>query len=216
MNLFYCIYFVTGTFSASTLTAYLICYLNNYPFINPAFKDKEKNLIFTEYVRNVPILIVQSSGLMFFISDNIIPYGKHTWFQSFYTLCIYCICIEAIYYAYHRLIHKYFYLHVHQKHHKNFIVYPSDTFHLTEIDDLASIISIGLPAVFINISIVEQFILSYMYITSSYLSHSTLYWSHHSIHHRFMKYNFCILFPIFDIIFDTYKTSDSNKYRLEE
>ena len=210
MNLFYCVYVVSGTFSISTLTAYLICYLNNYPFMNPNLTGPEKTLRLYEYIRNVPILLIQSSGLMYLVSDHIITYGEHTWFQSLYTLCVYCLYIEAIYYTYHRLIHKYGYLYVHKKHHTNVTVYPFDTFFLTEIDDLASIISIGLPVIFIKISKLEQFIILYMYITSSYLSHSDIFWSHHKIHHRFMKHNFCILFPIFDIMFDTYKWSETS------
>ncbi len=208
MNIFYCIGFVTGTFLISTLSAYFICYFNNYPFINPSLTDKEQTLKIKEYVKNVPILIIQSGGLMYLISDNISQYNDHTWFQSFYTLCMYFVYIEAIYYVYHRLIHTYFYLDVHKKHHTNIIVYPFDTFFLTELDDLASIVSIGLPSIFIKISILEQFIILYLYITSSYLSHSNLFWSHHNIHHKLFKYNFCILFPIFDIIFGTYKRLD--------
>ena len=208
MNIFYCISTVTTAFIMSTLSAYFICSYNNYPFINPSLTDEEKNLRINEYTRNVPILIIQSSGLMYLISDNIIKYDEHTLFQSFYTLCMYFLCIEAIYYVYHRLIHKYFYLYVHKKHHTNIIIYPFDTFFLTELDDLASIVSIGLPVLFIKISMIEQFIILYIYITSSYLSHSNLFWSHHYIHHKLFKYNFCILFPIFDIIFGTYKKID--------
>lgn len=208
MNIFYCISTVTTAFIMSTLSAYFICSYNNYPFINPSLTDEEKNLRINEYTRNVPILIIQSSGLMYLISDNIIQYNEHTLFQSFYTLCMYFLCIEAIYYVYHRLIHKYFYLYVHKKHHTNITVYPFDTFLLTELDDLASIVSIGLPVLFIKISMIEQFIILYIYITSSYLSHSNLFWSHHYIHHKLFKYNFCILFPIFDIIFGTYKKID--------
>lgn len=179
-------------------------------FINPSLTDEEKNLRINEYTRNVPILIIQSTSLMYLISDNIIKYDDHTLFQSFYTLCMYFLCIEAIYYVYHRLIHKYFYLYVHKKHHTNITVYPFDTFFLTELDDLASIVSIRLPVLFIKISMIEQFIILYLYITSSYLSHSNLFWSHHYIHHKLFKYNFCILFPIFDIIFGTYKKIDWN------
>jgi sterol desaturase/sphingolipid hydroxylase (fatty acid hydroxylase superfamily) len=210
MNIFYCIGTVTTAFIMSTLSAYFICSYNNYPFINPSLTDEEQNLKINEYTRNVPILIIQSSGLMYLISDNIIKYDEHTLFQSFYTLCMYFLCIEAIYYVYHRLIHKYFYLYVHKKHHTNIIIYPFDTFFLTELDDLASIVSIGLPILFIKISMIEQFIILYLYITSSYLSHSNLFWSHHYIHHKLFKYNFCILFPIFDIIFGTYKKIDWN------
>ena len=205
MNLLISFSVIVSTFSISTLTAFLICYANGYPFINPTFSDEEKMSRINEYTRNVPLLIVQSTGLMYIVSDNIIPYGQHTWFESFYSICLYFTLIEAIYYIYLQFINKYYYANVHNKHHINIIVYPFDSFFLTELDDLASIVSIGLPIVFINISVCEQILILYVYITSSYLSHSELFWSHHSIHHKLLNYNFCILFPIFDVIFGTYR-----------
>lgn len=205
MNIFVSFGVIASTFSISTLTSFLICYMNNYPFINPDLSNQERTTRINEYIRNVPILIFQSTGLMYIVSDNIIPYQQHTWIESVYSIGLYCVLIEAIYYTYHRIIHKYYYKEVHKKHHTNINVYPFDTFFLTELDDLASIFSIGMPIVFINISVYEQILILCMYITSSYLSHSELYWSHHSIHHKLLNYNYCILFPIFDIIFGTYR-----------
>jgi len=205
MNIFISFGVIITTFSISTLTSFAICYVNNYPFINPTFTNEQRITRINDYLRNIPVLIVQSTGLMYIVSDNIIPYGQHNWFESFYSICLYCLFIEANYYVYHRIIHKYYYTTVHKKHHTNIIVYPFDTFFLTDLDDLASIISIGMPIVFINISVYEQIFILYLYITSSYLSHSELYWSHHSIHHKLLNCNYCILFPIFDIIFGTYR-----------
>jgi len=207
MNIFISFGVIVATFSISTITSFFICYANNHPFMNPTFTNEERNSRIKEYIKNVPVLIFQSTGLMYIVSDNIIPYGQHTWFESLYSMFLYCLLIEAIYYIYHRIIHKYYYANVHKKHHTNVIVYPFDTFFLTNLDDLASIISIGMPIVFVNISLCEQIIILYIYITSSYLSHSELYWSHHSIHHKLLNYNYCILFPIFDIIFGTYRGS---------
>jgi len=206
MNILISFGVIVTTFSISTLTSFVIFRVNNYPFINPTFTNEERITRINEYIKNVPLLIFQSTGLMYIVSDNIIPYGKHTWIESLYSICLYCLLIEAIYYIYHRFIHKYYYTNVHKKHHKNIIVYPFDTFFLTDLDDLASIISIGAPIIFINISVYEQIIILYIYITTAYLSHSELYWSHHSIHHKLLNYNYCILFPIFDIIFGTYRS----------
>jgi len=206
MNIFISFGVIISTFSISTLSAFLICYVNNYPFMNPTFSNEERITRINEYLRNVPLLIFQSTGLMYIVSDNIIPYGRNSLVESLYSISLYCFLIEANYYLYHRIIHKYFYTNVHKKHHTNIIVYPFDTFFLTELDDLASIISIGSPIIFINITVYEQILILYIYITSSYLSHSELYWSHHSIHHKLLNYNYCILFPIFDIIFGTYRS----------
>jgi len=206
MNILISFGVIVFTFSISTITAFLICYANNYSFMNPTFSNEKRMTRIKEYIKNVPLLICQSTGLMYIVSDNIIPYGRNNWVESLYSMCLYCLIIEANYYLYHRIIHKYFYANVHKKHHTNVIVYPFDTFYLTSLDDLASIISIGSPIIFINISVYEQIIILYIYITSSYLSHSELYWSHHSIHHKLLNYNYCILFPIFDIIFGTYRS----------
>jgi len=205
MNIVYSFSIIVGSFSLSTITAYFICYFTNYPFINPMYNHNKRIDRIKDFAVNSPLLIAQATGFIYVMSDNIVPYGQHTWLESYYTMALYCVYIEALYYIYHRFIHKYYYVTVHKKHHQNVIVYPFDTFYLTEIDDFASILSIGLPLIFIKISVVEQFIITYMYITSSYLSHSELYWKHHSIHHKLLKYNYCILFPIFDILFGTYK-----------
>jgi sterol desaturase/sphingolipid hydroxylase (fatty acid hydroxylase superfamily) len=206
MNILVSFGVIVSTFTISTITAFLLCYANSYPFINPNFSNKERITRINEYIKNVPVLIFQSTVLMYMVSGNIIPYGQHTWFESLYSMGLYCLLIEANYYVYHRFIHKYYYAIVHKKHHVNVIVYPFDTFFLTDLDDLASIISIGMPIIFVNISVYEQTIILYLYITSSYLSHTELYWSHHSLHHKLLNCNYCILFPIFDIIFGTYRS----------
>jgi sterol desaturase/sphingolipid hydroxylase (fatty acid hydroxylase superfamily) len=206
MNILISFVVIISTFTMSTITSFLICYANNYSFMNPTFSNEKRMTRINEYIRNVPLLVCQSTGLMYIVSDNIIPYGQHTLIESLYSICLYCLLIEANYYMYHRIIHKYFYVNVHKQHHINVIVYPFDTFYLTSLDDLASIVSIGMPIIFINISVYEQIIILYIYITTSYLSHSELYWSHHSIHHKLLNYNYCILFPIFDIIFGTYRS----------
>ena len=206
MNILISFGVIVTAFTISTITSIVIFYANNHPFLNPTFSNEEKIIRTTEYIKNVPILILQSTGFMYIVSDKIIPYGKHSWIESIYSMCLYCCLIEAFYYIYHRFIHKYYYTNVHKKHHKNVIVYPFDTFYLTDLDDLASIISVGLPIIFINISVCEQIIILYIYITSSYLSHSELFWTHHSIHHKLLNYNYCIVFPIFDVLFGTYRS----------
>lgn len=136
---------IIGTFAFSTMTAYFITSLNNHPFINPKFTKEIKLERINEYIKNVPLLFIQSIGLISLASNNIISIENHNLLESIYYISIYCIFIEANYYVYHRFIHKYYYENVHKKHHINVNVYPFDTYYLTSIDDLASIISIGLP-----------------------------------------------------------------------
>jgi len=205
MNLFYSFSIIVGTFSASTITAYCICAYNNFPFVNPKMNHVKRLDRMIDLVKNIPLLLFQSVGFMYMVSDNIIPSDGRNWIDSYETIMIYAAMIEANYYIYHRFIHKYYYVSIHKKHHENIEVYPFDTFHLTNLDDLALVISLGLPIAFIQMTIVEHVLTLYIYITSAYLSHSELFWHHHSAHHRLLHSNFCILFPIFDILFGTYK-----------
>lgn len=89
---------IIGTFAMSTMTAYFICSLNNHPFINPKFTKETQLERINDYIKNVPLLIIQSIGLIYIASNNIIHYGGHTWIESFYYISIYCIFIEANYY----------------------------------------------------------------------------------------------------------------------
>jgi Ca2+/Na+ antiporter len=75
--------------------------------MNPKLTKEEKEMRLNEYIRNVPMLLFQSTTFTYVVSDNIILYGEHTWLQSCYSVALYCFLIEAIYYAYHRFIHKY-------------------------------------------------------------------------------------------------------------
>jgi sterol desaturase/sphingolipid hydroxylase (fatty acid hydroxylase superfamily) len=204
MHVVYSMFMIIGTFSLSTVTAFAICYYNNYDFVNPQFKFSKCLERMFDVGKNVPILLLQSVGFMYVVSDNIIPYGNHSYYESMVTMIKYTLFIEANYYLYHRFIHAYFYS-IHKKHHTNIVVFPFDTFYLSELDDFALVVSLGLPLIFIQVSRLEQFLILYIYITSAYLSHSTLFWNHHDIHHRLLFCNYCILFPVFDIIFGSYK-----------
>lgn len=172
--------------------------------VNPKMKHEKLIDRLFDLSKNIPLLLFQSVSFMYFISDNFIPYGQHSWLESYYTMILYSLMAEANYYVYHRLIHSYYYVEIHKKHHKNVIVYPFDTFYFTQLDDFALITSLGLPVVFVKMSMLEHVFILYVYITCAYLSHSNLFWSHHFIHHRIPHSNFCILFPVFDILFGTY------------
>jgi len=78
MNILISFGVIVTAFSISTITSFMICYVNNYPFINPTFSNEERITRINEYIRNVPLLIFQSTSLMYIVSDNIIPYGQHT------------------------------------------------------------------------------------------------------------------------------------------
>lgn len=205
-NFVYSFSIIMGTFSLSTITSFIILYVNKYPFINTKYKhEKRIDRLFT-ILSHIPLLLLESILFMYIVSDNIVGYDEHTIIQSIHSIVIYCAFIEVNYYLCHKCIDNYYYLDVDKKHpHNNIIVYPFDTFYMTSLHDTTLVISLGLPIFFIEITTIEHFLVLYMYITSAYLSHSTLCWKHHDINDQFIYCNYYVLFPMFDICFGTYK-----------
>jgi len=95
MNFLYSLFFIVGTFSISTITSYMICCYNNYPFVNPRMSELKKFMQIVELVKNIPILLLQSVGFMYLVSDKIIPYGQHSWIESYSSMILYCIFSEG-------------------------------------------------------------------------------------------------------------------------
>ena len=204
-RLYYSACIILHPFILATLTAIAICNYYKYPFISPKYSIEKIAGRLQEMSQSIPILLGQSVLFTFLIYPNIRSNESHHTITMISTIGIYIIMIELNYYVYHRWIHQYYYIAIHKKHHQNVDVYPFDTFFLTYLDDLALILSLGIPIILLPVTFIEQFIVLYLYITCSYLSHSNLFWKHHAIHHTYLNCNFCILFPIFDILCKTYR-----------
>jgi sterol desaturase/sphingolipid hydroxylase (fatty acid hydroxylase superfamily) len=207
MSIFVSLQKIFETFIISSLSAYFICKCINKPFINPIY-SKEKVIEYMKEMAPSTIVILTESTLFHnYISSNVLlPTNAHTGLQSIHYCLLYSCFIELFYYVYHRGVHnKYLYALIHKKHHQNTIVYPFDTFYLGYIDDLSLTGCFQLPFLFIEITEFELFVVLYIYITMSYLSHSNYIYSHHYIHYTYLYCNFCILNPVFDMLFGTYK-----------
>jgi len=195
---------VLGIFLSSTLTAFGICKLYNQPFANPALSNEQIIQRMIDIGKTLTIILGQAVLATAFLWNTMLPMSAHNFPKTFLTIIVFVILIEFFYYIYHRMIHKYFY-EIHKQHHLITDVYPLDTFDFTLLDSLGLVVSIGLPMLLIEVTILEQFIILFIYIVSSYLSHSRQFYDHHYKHHSLRKCNYCIFLPIFDILLDTYK-----------
>jgi sterol desaturase/sphingolipid hydroxylase (fatty acid hydroxylase superfamily) len=196
-----------GVFGCSTLTAYIICNIYNQPFINPKYTTDVITTRIKDGTTTIVSVLTKSFITTSFFIEKIVAVQDHTWLQTGMNICTYTACIEFLYYVYHRGVHYYPYLYqlIHKKHHANHDVYPFDTFYLTTFDSIGLIVSLGLPLTFLPVSYFELNSVLYIYLTSSYLAHSKLFYDHHHIHHSLIEYNYCIFLPIFDILFNTYR-----------
>lgn len=198
-------FFVLSIFGSSIFTAYNLCKIKKIDFINPELiKNKSK---FGEYILTIgntifPVFTTSTLMNVYFVGrfDTM----KHSFLQTVLNCAAYSIIAEMSYYVYHRAIHhKYVYKQIHSKHHENVVVYPLDSLYFTSIDIICYVSCLHSPLLFVKMDWFEYFIAVYFYVTMGFLSHSTICYDHHVLHHKLFKCNYCLVFPFFDILFQT-------------
>ena len=197
---------IIGTFTASTLTTVCACKYFNVPFFNPNHNRYQfyKNLM--NVLPSTAFVLTQAIVINSFLVGNFVTKTPHSFMQNIENIVKYSLIAEFVYYVYHRIIHtKQYYAAVHSLHHENVEVYPFDTFHMTKLDSVFLIASLGAPILFLRMNYFENILALYVYITAAYLEHSNLLIMHHVKHHKLFICNFCILNPIFDLLVGTYK-----------
>lgn len=206
MVLFHALKFVIGTFFLSTASSFAICSICKEPFINPTF-NKDKIINQTKSMVSSLTLVLGESVLFYtYIYGSLSPYGSHSAFYTVFNCLLYSLFIEFNYYIYHYTVHtKYLYQLIHKIHHKNVIVYPFDTYYFNYIDNIGATICLQIPPLFIPMTELELFIVTYIYIVGSFLSHSKNWVHHHYLHHKYLYCNYCLLNPVFDLLLGTYR-----------
>jgi sterol desaturase/sphingolipid hydroxylase (fatty acid hydroxylase superfamily) len=206
MNLLLSAKITIGTFFASTATAYFICWFYKVPFFNPNQNRYQFYTNLQQVLTTSTIVLSQAVLVNSFMVENVITNEPHTLQQNVINMASYSVMTEFLYYIYHRIIHtKYFYKTIHSLHHQNIEVYPFDTFFMTKVDAVFLILSLSVPLFMLHMNLVEHVVCIYIYGTAAYLEHSNILVTHHTIHHKLLFCNFCILNPIFDILIGTYK-----------
>jgi sterol desaturase/sphingolipid hydroxylase (fatty acid hydroxylase superfamily) len=193
-------------FTASTATAYFICYYNDVPFFNPTHNRYQIINRIEKIIKCTTPLFKNSIVIYALILDRFIENRLHSVVTTVYNLTMYSLISEFCYYIYHNIIHmQKYYKDYHSLHHKNIDVYPIDTFYIESVDGLFLIGALSAPILCLQLNYFEFITCIYVYTTAAALVHSTKFFSHHSIHHKLLIYNYCLLNPVFDIIFKTHR-----------
>jgi len=196
---------------------YFLITFNTIPFISlfltqiilpshiPIYKKKIYFLAYLYYLINTNLLY-----LFFSHNDYIQVSNEFTLFKMFntqpkmITIIYYTVLFEGIFYIWHRLSHlPTFYKYLHSHHHINYNICPMDFIDVNYIDSLGFHICLHLPLTIVPLHSVEYLTWYFSMITSGFLLHSKILGNHHINHHKYFHSNYCYLFPIFDIIFQT-------------
>jgi sterol desaturase/sphingolipid hydroxylase (fatty acid hydroxylase superfamily) len=200
-------WFIFRILLCSTLSAFFICTLTNTPFMNPQLYNKKYILDKISTVVNVGKGVIINYNIMYFaLSQYYLHNDCYPIMTRLWNNVQFIILLEFIAYWYHRLSHSitYIYKNSHSQHHVNVEIYPIDFLEFDYIDNIAQTLYINLPLYFVPMNIYDYTMIYYIYATGAFLIHSNILTQDHIIHHRNFKYNYCLLLPLFDIVFDTY------------
>jgi len=194
---------ICTTLIISSTTAVGIFYWNNYPFFNPE-GGNWKTILYTG--TNLPLLLLESTIVDYYLQKYFIVNTVHSLSVSVGNCVLFSFGIELFFYFYHRLCHRpFFYRWIHRKHHENREVYPIDTFYLDPMDSTGLVLSLSIPVTMLSLNWYEYNVVLFVYVVSGFVSHSDLFYDHHSLHHKYRTCNYCFMIPIMDILCGTYR-----------
>jgi sterol desaturase/sphingolipid hydroxylase (fatty acid hydroxylase superfamily) len=190
-------------FSSATMTVYTLCIFTNNPFYDKRMENKEK----IKKVANTSIWMIGETAVttLFLLENQYISTDIHSISTTLINIAYYFAMMEFFYYFLHRLMHNKYLYSFHKEHHRAIMVYPIDTYYISYIDLQANILTYVAPVFLCRLNKMEYYMILYMYFVFEYISHSSILYNHHEIHHRFHKYNYCFILPIFDILCNTHK-----------
>ena len=195
---------IVSVFSFSTFLASFLCRMRNKPLFNydNKFEKKIMNVISISTITITEVTLL-STYIIYPRLENV---QFHTFSRFSFNIFQYILWVEFFYYVYHYWIHhSSCYKLIHAKHHESTQIFPLDTFYLNFIDMQFLIASMMLPLFLVKLNMLEHILTMSYYITMGYLSHSDAFHTHHVLHHKYFKCNYCFTLPIFDIICGTYR-----------
>ena len=214
LSIFYPTFFILKILLFSSMSAFYICKWKNKPFFNP------QHYSYLYLVDKLHVILCVANQVI--INYNIIYFGLSQYYLHEQSLVIgdrifqnkkFILLLEFIAYVYHRLSHEipFIYKHSHAEHHRNIVVYPIDFLEFDWIDNIAQTVYINAPLYFVTMNIYDYTLIYYIYATSAFLIHSDIITNDHIIHHRKFKFNYCLLIPIYDVLFWTYLGETTKK-----
>jgi len=216
--LLYPSFFILKILISSGLTAFLMCKLSNQSFFNVQLYSHKYLLDKMNTVTSVGTQVLVNYNVIYFVL------ARHYLHEDCIEIHLrifqnikFIFLLELIAYIYHRLSHKipYLYNKQHSVHHRNIEIYPIDFLDFDITDNIAQTLYIHLPLYFVPMNQNDYSLIYYIYATCAFLIHSNIITDHHIIHHKFFKYNYSLLIPMFDMLFGTYRSSESERNLVE-
>ena len=193
-------FYISTLFTGGAIS-YAVCKLYNTPFFNPVQRQEDK---MNHIIDSIPI----SGGVYTFVymiySQHFLNFERKSSLKSTNDIIMYILCLEFLFYLYHRAAHtSTLYKKIHSQHHLNVVVYPIDYVDTNLLETTIIILVKNIPLALVRLHYYEYYFVYLLYSAGGFLTHSSRFTKFHSTHHKSFKTNFCNLFPIYDVVFGT-------------
>jgi len=177
-----------------------IIHLHIYPFIVFMIVRNINSTHFNIFLRNIFLIISTHIYFMVLIDSELINITQTTIQLRCWNSFKYVLILEFIGYWYHRISHlDIFYgkIHTHD--------YPYDYLMCTKYDIIARAAYTYIPLRIVPMTYFDFMMIYYFYIYFGFLSDTNIFIR---IHRHTKKYNYSIVFPIYDYCFGTHLSKD--------
>jgi len=184
-----------------------IIHIHIYPCIIYFIIHYIPNNIFIEFINNILLILITHNFILCTHSMDAFVKSDRFILLRIWNICKYILLLEFFAYMYHRIVHSPIFSKFH-KHSLDTNGYIKHYFITSKTDIIARTLYFHLPIRMVSITYNEFMGIYMFYIYFGYMNYMRNFYN---IHIVTKKYNYSLLFPIYDILCGTYLSRE--KYR---
>jgi len=182
-----------------------IIHVHIYPYILYIIINYIPNNIFIEFINNIGLIIISHNFIL--LTHSMDAFVKQDLFilLRIWNIFKYILLLEFFAYTYHRIVHSPIFSNFH-KHFLDTNMNIKHYFITSKTDIIARTLCFHLPIRLVSITYNEFMVVYMFYIYFGYTSYMRNFYN---IHIVTKKYNYSLLFPIYDVLFGTYLSREN-------
>jgi len=177
-----------------------IIHMHIYPYILCIIIHYIPNNIYIQFVNNIGVIIISHNFMLFTHSMDAFNKTDLDLLLRIWNICKYILLLEFFAYMYHRLVHTPIFKNFHT-HSLESNLYIKNYIITSKPDIIARTLYFHIPVRIVSITYYDFMCVYMFYIYFGYINYMRNFYN---IHIVTKKYNYALLFPIYDIIFGTY------------
>jgi len=182
-----------------------IIHIHIYPYILYIIVHYIPNNIYIQFINNIGLVIILHNFILLIHSMDAFITSELFILLRIWNICKYILLLEFVAYIYHRFVHSPVFSNFHN-HSLDSNLYIKHYFITSKPDIIARTLCFHLPIRMVSITY-NDFMGVYMFYI--YMEYTNYMRNFYNIHIVTKKYNYSLLFPIYDVLFGTYLSREN-------